>query len=175
MQNPDVPVSPVPHIERVAIRDFPFEDAILLEECDCYDVEALRKHFKGSAVFLLARAPWELANMTEERSPVGTVVGFLVADVGRDEDGEVYGMLTNIAVSCAEDSPEAIRAALIRRWQEECRQELWDGLRAGVSPEREAEHKQFLQESFQSIGTCPCCEDDILQWRPEEVRKSDTL
>lgn len=168
MHNSDIPVSPAPHIQRVAIRDFPFDQAILLEECDCYDVEALRKHVRGGAVFLLAKIPWALTDAVEGSSHVGDLVGFLIADVGRDDDGEVYGMLKNIAVSCAEDSPDTIRAALIRRWQEECRQELWDGLQASISPEREVEREQFLQESFQPIGTCPCCDAEMLEWRSEE-------
>lgn len=161
---------PVPHIQRVVAKDFPFDDAILLEECDCYDVAALRKHFKGSAVFLLARAPLELVDMTEDRSPVGNLVGFLVSDVERDECGEVHGTLKNLAVSCAEDSPDTIRAALIRRWQEECRQELWDGLRASLLPEQAVEHAAFLQESFRSLGTCPCCDAEMLQWQAKKAQ-----
>lgn len=174
MQNSDVPVSPAPHIERVAIRDFPFEDAILLEECDCYDVEALRKYFRGSAVFLLAKIPWQLTDAVEGSSHVGDLVGFLVAETSRDEDGEVYGSLVNLAVSCMEEDPDAIRVALIRRWQEECREELLDGLQASILPKDEGDRAVFLGEKFEPIGTCPCCDAEVLQWR-SGVQQSDTL
>lgn len=169
------PSAPAPHIQRVGIRDFPFHEAILLEECHCYDADVLRQYCKGSAIFLLATvARTYLADVLEDDPGAeGSLTGFLVSDVGRDEDGEVYGMLKNCAVSCAEDAPEDIRAALIRRWQEECRQELWDGLRANVLPAQEAERTAFLQESFQSIGTCPCCDSELLQWRPDVEQQHD--
>ena len=157
------------HIQRVGIRDFPFQQAILLEECHCHDADVLQKHCKGSAILLLATvARTYLTDVLEEGPGAeGSLAGFLVSDVGRDEDGEVYGLLKNLAVSCAEDSPEVIRAALIRRWQEECRQELWDGLRASVPTVQEADRAAFLQECFSSLGTCPCCESELLQWRSE--------
>lgn len=166
-----------PQIQRVGIRDFPFHEAILLEECHCYDADVLRQYCKGSAIFLLATvARTYLADVLEEGPGAeGSLTGFLVSDVGRAEDGEVYGVLKNCAVSCAEDAPEDIRAALIRRWQEECRQELWDGLCASVLPEQEAERAAFLQERFQSVGTCPCCDSELLQWRPDAEQSRGTL
>ncbi|MBI1934224.1 hypothetical protein HYS30_01010 [Candidatus Peregrinibacteria bacterium] len=161
--------APVPHIQRVGIRDFPFQQAILLEECHCYDADVLQQYYKGSAIFLLATVTRTYLTDVLEEGPgaEGSLTGFLVSDVGRDEDLEVYGVLKNLAVSCAEDSPEIIRAALIRRWQEECRQELWDGLRASVSPVQEADRAAFFQECFSSLGTCPCCESELLQWRSD--------
>ena len=157
MQNADPP-SAVLCVQRVVEKDFPFDQAILLEECACYDADVLRQYYNGSAVFLVA---------TAVRSEMG-FVGVLISDVDHDEPGEVYGALKDLAVSCAEDFQDSIREALIRRWQEECRRELWDGLRVSVFPMQEADRASFLKEKFYSVGTCPCCEAEMLEWQPEE-------
>ncbi|OGJ57202.1 hypothetical protein A3H22_03395 [Candidatus Peribacteria bacterium RIFCSPLOWO2_12_FULL_55_15] len=171
MYHSQVP-APVPHIQRVVAKDFPFHDAILLEECCCYDIDVLQRHYKGSAMFLVATAVYpQLVDFPEDDPRgEGDLMGFLVSDVDRDDDGEVYGVLKNLAVSCAEEDPDSIRTALIRRWQEECCQELWDGLRASFLSEQEAERTIFLREAFRSIDTCPCCDAEVFQWQSGETQ-----
>lgn len=177
MQNPDVSqVSPL-RIQRVSAVDFPFDQAILLEECSCWDVDTLRQHYKGKAIFLVAtgvrsRLDDVLEEAAHEKGE--SLLGFLTSSTDCDEDGEAYGSLVDLAVSCIEEDSDAVRVALIRRWKEECRRELLDGLRASVLPEEERNRALLLGEKFDPIGTCPCCDAEVLEWRAE-VQQSRAL
>ena len=170
MQNPDSPQATAPQIRRVSTNEFPFHHAVSFEECDWKDMDEMRMQCRGNLLFFVATAMHpQTAGMPEEAAlDRDSLVGFLIADIERDEDGEVYGSLVNLTASQLEEQPDAVKIALIRRWQEECRQELWDGLRAGVSPEQRKRRELLDQEGFLSLGVCPCCDAEALQWKARE-------
>lgn len=117
---------------------FPFEDAILLEDCAWLDADAMREEFcHGDIISFCARGvrhrldgviPSSSFLAYELGMPVAkgdSLVGFLVALQEMSEDSAERSSLLNIAVSNLEQNPILTEDMLVRAWQEECTQCLW--------------------------------------------------
>lgn len=169
-------MSDSPRVFLATNQHFPFEDAVLLEDCAWHDPVCMREECVQDDVALfvargirprlhsiMPESSFLLHDLGYPSTKGDSLVGFLSALQENRGDREVSTLL-NIAVSSLEDAPMVIDDLLVFAWQEECRRRYWSYLEVDLRQDDPAE-SLLLRHRFRSVRL-PHRQIPVMIWEP---------